>query len=413
MSGAHFDAGTGNACDERAGKWDGWQFNGRAIDIRPLYRNIYPRARLAQKFKLSEETLFLSVDYVDRYMCTIPLENSGLKLLAVVSLLVASKVAEINDLVPSIWELRELCHNVYCRREIVAFERNLLLSLKYHLNVPTARSAIELMHCHSSSDACAVDLSYASQTLFRSLSLAHTHPWTAHARGRYRRSHYLALTSAVPPRVSFTRSAVAKYLLELGISQYAGCRYKPSELASAAVYLTRASLRMEVAWPAELSVLTGYSPVVLWPAVLVIHDAWKRSTRDSRVWYIVDKYRDARVRIGLRTRSPPPLALDGSSYIHPRDGLAYFIAVPSGELSTIVSRAHLVHARVGNKTGEIDFISFPLVPASLRSRPMSSSSRSCSSSRRARTPWSRGLPSRLLPIRDGRRRRTRCAPRRS
>ena len=199
VSGAHFDAGTGNACDERAGKWDGWQFNGRAIDIRPLYRNIYPRARLAQKFKLSEETLFLSVDYVDRYMCTIPLENSGLKLLAVVSLLVASKVAEINDLVPSIWELRELCHNVYCRREIVAFERNLLLSLKYHLNVPTARSAIELMHCHSSSDACAVDLSYASQTLFRSLSLAHTHPWTAHARGRYRRSHYLALTSAVPP----------------------------------------------------------------------------------------------------------------------------------------------------------------------------------------------------------------------
>lgn len=50
---------------------------------------------VAQEYKLVSETLYLTVDYLDRYLSVVPLQRSQLQLLGVACMLLASKFEEI------------------------------------------------------------------------------------------------------------------------------------------------------------------------------------------------------------------------------------------------------------------------------------------------------------------------------
>eukprot|EP00727_Mastigamoeba_balamuthi_P003338 m51a1_g13000 putative cyclin a (434) ;mRNA; r:199-2327 len=193
------------------------------------------------KCKLHEDTLFHAVNYIDRYMSKRAITRNDLQLLGLAALLVASKVAEVDDLVPRVWELRDLCDNAYSANQIVVAERAMLTVLDYHILVPHARTLVELLHCVLSSRTPVVMLSY--------------------------------------------------YLLELGLTSYeTTSRYAPSMVAAAAVYLTHVSLHMAVPWPTEVKYVSGYEELQLWDCVLSLHTVWSSASMDPNIAAVYEKY---------------------------------------------------------------------------------------------------------------------------
>ncbi|KAI9205915.1 cyclin-like protein [Polychytrium aggregatum] len=84
--------------------------------------------------RLLPETLFLTINIMDRYLSSNSVHLHKFQLVAVVSLLIASKVEEIR--VPKIQELVFLTDNTYGREEIIKAERYILSRLGYDVGHP-------------------------------------------------------------------------------------------------------------------------------------------------------------------------------------------------------------------------------------------------------------------------------------
>eukprot|EP00727_Mastigamoeba_balamuthi_P002056 m51a1_g11848 hypothetical protein (423) ;mRNA; f:481838-483835 len=192
------------------------------------------------KCKLHEETLFHTVNYIDRYLSKRTITRNDLQLLGIAALLVAAKVAEVDDLVPRVWELRDLCDGAYTAQQIVVAERALLDVLDYHILVPHSRAMVELLHCVLKSRTPVVMLSY--------------------------------------------------YLCELGLTSYETSQYAPSMVASAALYLTHVSLHMPSPWPREVKYITNYADIDLWQCVLSLHAVWSRASTDPNIASVYEKF---------------------------------------------------------------------------------------------------------------------------
>ena len=73
------------------------------------------------KFKLQDETLFLTVNLIDRYLSVAQIQREKLQLVGVASLLIASKYEEIYP--PIVNDFVYITDNAYKREEILAMER--------------------------------------------------------------------------------------------------------------------------------------------------------------------------------------------------------------------------------------------------------------------------------------------------
>jgi len=87
------------------------------------------------KFRLVPETLYLTVNIVDRYLEKVKVERRNLQLLGVTCLLIASKYEELYP--PEINDLVYICDNVYTRKNIIAFETTILQALEYRITTPS------------------------------------------------------------------------------------------------------------------------------------------------------------------------------------------------------------------------------------------------------------------------------------
>jgi len=87
------------------------------------------------RLDLVPETLFLAVNYVDRFLSQKVISASRLQLVGAAALLLATKYEEID--VPTIGELEFITDNQYTREEITKAERYMLLILNYELGFPS------------------------------------------------------------------------------------------------------------------------------------------------------------------------------------------------------------------------------------------------------------------------------------
>lgn len=84
------------------------------------------------------ETLYLTVNLIDRFLQQKQVRRSKLQLLGVSALLVASKYEEIYP--PEIRDLVYITDRAYNKNEILEMETQIITTLKYNLTVPTVHS---------------------------------------------------------------------------------------------------------------------------------------------------------------------------------------------------------------------------------------------------------------------------------
>ena len=103
------------------------------------------------KFKLQPQTLWLSVNILDRYLEKIQILRTKLQLVGISSLLIASKYEEIYP--PEVKDCVYITDNAYDRQEILLMETTILTSLEYRITVPTGYHFLtRYLNCIQASD---------------------------------------------------------------------------------------------------------------------------------------------------------------------------------------------------------------------------------------------------------------------
>ncbi|KAJ8567703.1 hypothetical protein K7X08_019911 [Anisodus acutangulus] len=88
------------------------------------------------KFELREETLFLTVNLVDRFLEKQGVVRKKLQLVGLVAMLLASKYEEVSA--PLVEDLVFISDKAYTRKEVLEMERMMLNTLQFNMSVPTA-----------------------------------------------------------------------------------------------------------------------------------------------------------------------------------------------------------------------------------------------------------------------------------
>jgi len=88
------------------------------------------------KFKLLPETLYLTINIIDRYLSRKPVVRTRLQLVGVTAMLVASKYEEIYP--PEVKDFVFITSNAYSHDEILEMEARMLNTLRFEVTVPTA-----------------------------------------------------------------------------------------------------------------------------------------------------------------------------------------------------------------------------------------------------------------------------------
>ncbi|KAJ8539597.1 hypothetical protein K7X08_013849 [Anisodus acutangulus] len=88
------------------------------------------------KFDLMEETLYLTVNLIDRFLAVQPVVRKKLQLVGVTALLLACKYEEVT--VPVVEDLILISDKAYTRKEVLDMEKLMINTLQFNLSVPTA-----------------------------------------------------------------------------------------------------------------------------------------------------------------------------------------------------------------------------------------------------------------------------------
>ncbi|KAJ4835846.1 Cyclin-B2-4 [Turnera subulata] len=87
------------------------------------------------KFELMEETLYLTVNLIDRFLAVHQVVRKKLQLVGVTAMLLACKYEEVS--VPVVEDLIVISDKAYCRKEVLDMEKLMVNTLQFNLSVPT------------------------------------------------------------------------------------------------------------------------------------------------------------------------------------------------------------------------------------------------------------------------------------
>lgn len=152
------------------------------------------------KFKLVPETLYLTVNLIDRYLEIEQVKRDKLQLVGVTAMLIACKYEEIYP--PEVKDFVYITDNAYTKQEIQDMEYLMLKKFDFNVTVISSFRFIERF----------VRLAQETDDIF-----------------------YLA-----------------QYVIELALVEYKMIKYKPSLLASGAIYLARKIMCRTDSWPLKI-----------------------------------------------------------------------------------------------------------------------------------------------------------------
>ncbi|TMW69502.1 hypothetical protein Poli38472_001658 [Pythium oligandrum] len=92
------------------------------------------------RFKLQTQTLFLAVNYIDRFLATTTIERDQLQLVGVAGLFIAGKVEEIDPIV--LGDMIYISDDMFTGEQIMDMERTMLAALHFDLVAPTLESFV-------------------------------------------------------------------------------------------------------------------------------------------------------------------------------------------------------------------------------------------------------------------------------
>lgn len=125
-------------------------------DVKPRMRSILVdwMVEVHNKFKLRTETVYLTIDNLDRYLSKVQLNRSKLQLLGCTCMWVASKYHEIYA--PEMKDFVYISDNAFSIDDLLEMETELLCALDFQLTVPTAWSFAErfiMVYSHEISES--------------------------------------------------------------------------------------------------------------------------------------------------------------------------------------------------------------------------------------------------------------------
>ncbi|KAI8549050.1 hypothetical protein RHMOL_Rhmol07G0321200 [Rhododendron molle] len=159
------------------------------------------------KFELMDETLYLTVNLIDRFLAVQPVVRKKLQLVGVTAMLLACKYEEVS--VPVVEDLILISDKAYSRIEVLQMEKLMVNTLQFNLSVPT--------------------------------------PYVF-----MRRFLKAAQTDKKLELLSF-------FIIELCLVEYEMLEFRPSLLAAAAVFTARCSLGGSKQWSQTCERHTNYS----------------------------------------------------------------------------------------------------------------------------------------------------------
>ncbi|XP_078163360.1 cyclin-B2-1-like isoform X2 [Carex rostrata] len=159
------------------------------------------------KFELMDETLYLTVNIIDRFLERQNVQRKKLQLVGVTAMLLACKYEEVS--VPVVGDLVQISDHAYTREEILNMEWLIVKTLQFNMSVPTPYVFMKRFLQAAQSDKQMDLLSY--------------------------------------------------FLMELCLVDYNMLRYRPSLLAAAAVYTAQCSLKGYKLWTKTSQFHSTYS----------------------------------------------------------------------------------------------------------------------------------------------------------
>ncbi|KAG8067562.1 hypothetical protein GUJ93_ZPchr0005g15725 [Zizania palustris] len=181
---------------------------------------------VTEEYRLEPETLYLTVNYIDRYLSGKVISKQRLQLLGVTCLLIAAKYEEICP--PQVEELCYITDNTYTKDEVLRMEASILNYLEFEMTVPTIKCFL--------------------RRFIRAAQVCHEGSPTLHLE------------------------FLASYIAELSLLEYSLICYLPSLIAASCTFLAKFILKpTENPWNSTLRFYTQYQPSNLRDCVNVLH----------------------------------------------------------------------------------------------------------------------------------------------
>lgn len=165
------------------------------------------------KYRLRSETLFLTVNLIDRYLSQRHVMRKKLQLVGVVAMFIAAKFEEINP--PEINDFVHITDNAYTKEDVLLMECTMLTTLNFKIVVPTVAPFLEQLQKVN--------------------------------------------------RCDDVHRELAGYLIELGLLEIRMLRFPPSQVVSAALLLSNELLSKRPVWPQTMVHHSRHSEQVLRP----------------------------------------------------------------------------------------------------------------------------------------------------
>lgn len=98
-------------------------------------------------FRLRPETLYLTLNIIDRYVSRRVVYIKHYQLVGCAALWIAAKFEDAKERVPTVQDLVQMCHNTYEESAFIQMEGHILSTIQWVLGHPTAEAWLRLMCC--------------------------------------------------------------------------------------------------------------------------------------------------------------------------------------------------------------------------------------------------------------------------
>ncbi|ERN20534.1 hypothetical protein AMTRI_Chr01g134640 [Amborella trichopoda] len=217
---------------------------------------------VAEEYRLVPDTLYLAVNFIDRYLSDNVVHRQRLQLLGVACMLIAAKYEEI--CAPNVEEFCYITDNTYLRDEVLQMESAVLQHLHFELTTPTAKSFL--------------------RRFFKAAQVSNEVPWL---------------------QLEF----LANYLAELSLLEYSSLCYFPSLIAASAIFLAKFMLYpSKRPWNATLRHYTLYRPSDLRNCVKALEVLHSNSqSSNTNLPAIREKYSQHKYKCVAKYPCPPAI----------------------------------------------------------------------------------------------------------
>jgi cyclin A len=199
-----------------------WNYMGKQPDITQSMRSILVDwlVEVSEEYKLQTETLYLAVNYIDRFLSVMSVQRAKLQLVGTAAMFIASKYEEIYP--PDVSEFVYITDDTYNKRQVLRMEHLVLKVLGFDVSVPTSHLFVSKLSEMAGSDE--------------------------------------------------RTTSFAMYLNELSLMSGDFLQFSPSTVAAASVALARHTLG-QPAWPQAVTEGSGYSVVDIQACLLALHES--------------------------------------------------------------------------------------------------------------------------------------------